>query len=256
MSDHGSCCLVPRDLPLPTRVVDVSGDPRSPRLLVTHGLIGEWVTLSHCWGQETTFRMTSRNVEQLQQGVPFQSLPATMQDAITVVRHLGYRYLWIDSLCIIQDSEDDWASESLRMQHYFENSILTVAADDATGDHEGFLVCPRIPDRVIATIPFHTKRTKDTCNVSIRGNVEYIGQETRVTKLSQRAWVLQEDLLSPRTLHFQTEYLCWECQSHRIIEADLTPRGADEGDLSGITKRYFLQPEASMSCALVRSYPS
>jgi hypothetical protein len=68
------------------------------------------------------------------------SIPPTFRDAITTSRKLGYRYLWIDSLCIIQDSYDDWVSESNRMQSYYKESVLTIAASDADGDEQGFLV--------------------------------------------------------------------------------------------------------------------
>ena len=227
-----------------------------PRPVANDDRAGEWVALSHCWGTQTTYVTTTSNLEQMQQGIPFEALPATFQDAITVTQRLGYQYLWIDSLCILQDSKDDWTSESARMQHYYKFSALTIAVDDATGNHEGFLSTPRAPNRTLATIPFHTKRTSKLCYAYIRQTVEYTGQEPKPTHLSQRAWTLQEDLLSPRTLHFSSDYLAWECQGHRITEADLAPRAVDEGDLAGITKRFFLRPEASASYALVRSFPS
>ncbi|MCJ1325068.1 hypothetical protein MMC10_001730 [Thelotrema lepadinum] len=192
----------------------------------------------------------------MQQSIPFEALPATFRDAIAVVRRLGYRYLWIDSLCIVQDSKDDWASESIRMQHYYKYSVLTIAADDATGDHEGVLSAPRKSDTTLATIPFHTKRTKALCYISVRKTVEFPGQLPKSTHLSKRAWTLQEDLLAPRTLHFSSEYLAWECQGHRVTEMDLTPRVADDTELYLITKRFFLRPEASAGCAVVRNYPA
>ena len=253
---HRHSCPITQDLPLPTRVVDVSGDPQMPRLVATQRRPGEWVALSHCWGKQLHLVTKAANLEQMQQGIRFEDLPPTFQDAITVTRRLCYRYIWIDSLCIVQDSKDDWAAESLQMQHYYKDSVLTIAADDTTGDHEGFLATARKPERVVARIPFQTQLTRKLCYASIRLDVEYTGQETESTYLSERAWTLQEDLLAPRTLHFGSQYLAWECQGHRITEKDLTPRGADESDALNITKRFFLHPEASESCALVQAYPS
>ena len=65
------------------------------------------------------------------------TLPRTIPDSITVTRALGYSYLWVDSLCIIQDSTEDWAAESVKMGGIYRRAVLTIAALHASGNHEG-----------------------------------------------------------------------------------------------------------------------
>jgi hypothetical protein len=71
-----------------------------------------------------------------------------------VTRALGYRYLWIDSSCILQDAYDDWDNDSNRMQEYYMNAILTIALDDTKGDHHGFLDRHRLSDENVFVVPF------------------------------------------------------------------------------------------------------
>lgn len=85
---------------LPSRVIDV-GHP--PRLYESHGERAHYMTLSHCWGTSQHFVTTSENIRDLRVEIPWTSLPKTFQDAILITRSLGIRFLWIDSLCIMQD---------------------------------------------------------------------------------------------------------------------------------------------------------
>lgn len=125
--------------------------------------MGTWVSLSHCWGTKKHFTLSSSTP--LDSPLDIQTLAPTFQDAITVTRRLGYRYLWIDSLCIIQDSHTDWATESSLMKEYYKHAIVTIAVDSAEGDHEGFLGKVRIPDRQGICIPFwfDQKQRGDVC---------------------------------------------------------------------------------------------
>jgi hypothetical protein len=96
--------------PLPNRVIDVgkTGDT-SVRLHVPSAPQYEpYLTLSHCWGNADIVKLNTRNEAVLQAGIPLQRLPKTFRDAISFTRALRLRYLWIDSLCILQDSPHDW----------------------------------------------------------------------------------------------------------------------------------------------------
>ena len=141
--------------PLPTRVVDVGPQDGSkpPKLFLTQGGLGEWICLSHCWGSQWHFVLDSGTMKEMLAAISPNSIPPKFRDAITTTRKLGYRYLWIDSLCIIQDSYDDWVSESNRMQSYYKDSVLTIAASDADGDEQGFLGTPRKSNDPLVAIP-------------------------------------------------------------------------------------------------------
>jgi hypothetical protein len=85
-----------------------------------------------------------------------QALPPAFRDAIKVTRRMGYRYLWIDSLYILQDSYEDWEMESALMQEYYQNAMLTIAIDDSPGDHCDFLNRARDSNSSTITIPFQS----------------------------------------------------------------------------------------------------
>ena len=86
----------------------------------------------------------SANISNYKQGIQFNALPKTFREAIIAVKRLGVSYIWIDSLCIIQDSLEDWAKEANRMAGIYSNSYLTLAASKSTGPEDGcFSVTPR-----------------------------------------------------------------------------------------------------------------
>lgn len=243
---------------LPTRVIDVGVDLEAPQVRVfeTKGLQGTWVALSHCWGHVARFVTEISNLHERTQGIVLSDLPKTFLDAIKVTRKLGYRYLWIDSLCILQDSHQDWVDESSRMQDYYSKAILTIASDLATGDHESFLDNAR-PQSTSATIPFNTKVTATSLNhVYISKDVKTPGIDPDVTPLSVRGWTLQEDILSPRTLHYTTTELIFSCQQSRFVETDVTPQGYNDVDQMRSIKRFFLRPKSGLTDPLLLKYPA
>jgi hypothetical protein len=134
--NHSNCC--PRvPLCLPTRVIDVGDSSRSPSLFTSLGQHGTWVALSYCWGNLLPLRTMTHTLEDFHRQIPFKMLPALFQDVVTLVRRLGHRYLWIDALCIIQDSETDWLSESIKMGEIFQGATLTIAAEAARDSSVG-----------------------------------------------------------------------------------------------------------------------
>ncbi|TVY49178.1 hypothetical protein LCER1_G007496, partial [Lachnellula cervina] len=243
---------------LPTRVIDVGLDLDAPKVRVfeTKGLQGAWVALSHCWGRIARLVTETSNLYERTQGIALSDLPNTFLDAIKITRKLGYRYLWIDSLCILQDSHQDWVDESGRMQDYYSKAILTIASDLATGDHESFLDNAR-PESTSITIPFNSKATLTRrSHVHISKDPEIHGRDPDVTPLSVRGWTLQEDILFPRSLHYTTLELVFECQQSRFLETDVTPRGYDEVDQMRASKRYFLRPTSGFNDPFLLKYPS
>jgi hypothetical protein len=134
---------------------------------------------------------------------------------------LDCEYIWIDSLCIVQDSVDDWAHEASQMGDVYANSLLTLAATAASANSCG-LNWDRnhlevAPCRIHASWE-DAKRCDIVCS-------ETTGWQRHVesSALSERAWVVQERLLSPRTIHFAADQVYWECPSLRASE--FLPRG-------------------------------
>jgi hypothetical protein len=100
---------------LPTRLLDV-GTESSPTTKVINSNEGpagaDYFMLSHCWGGKVPVKLTSDCLDEFQTAIPFPTLPRTFQEAIYIARLLKTPFLWIDAMCIIQDSENDWLYES------------------------------------------------------------------------------------------------------------------------------------------------
>lgn len=121
---------------LPTRLIDVgkADEEAAPRLILTSTSVTssiKYLTLSHSWSitsTEWTLKLTSGNIQHLQKQIPVKDVPQTFQESMDLTRRLGYQYIWIDSLCIMQDSESDWHREALTMSHTYGNSTCNIAA--------------------------------------------------------------------------------------------------------------------------------
>ncbi|KAF2101722.1 HET-domain-containing protein [Rhizodiscina lignyota] len=221
-SKHSKCNL--QTAPLPLRLLDIADSslPSSQIRLVEPppGTEGHYASLSHCWGHSPQFTTTRSTLEARKTGIDLSHLPKTFQDAVIVIRELGLRYIWIDSLCICQDDNADWERESAKMASTYAGAHITVAASRAASDITGFLT-PRVARRHVV-LPVTLKQGNDTIRGEIQlfnihlahaaGGLNYVLQEKET--LSTRAWALQERYLAPRTLHFgegQTSYECQEC---------------------------------------------
>lgn len=172
---------------------------------------------------------TIATFEQRQENIPFADLPKTFQDAIIITRRLGIQYLWIDSLCIIQDSEEDWTKEAARMGSVYRNCLVCIAADGAVNSSGGcFIAGDRRRNLDIA----HVKCPGDS-DVHIRDSPHlmaghgfaHVGNisEFYESKLDTRGWVLQEQCLAPRTLHYTVAELAFDCATCIRCECTLAP---------------------------------
>lgn len=153
--------------------------------------------------------------------IKFESLPANFQDAITITRRLGYRYLWIDSLCIVQDSADDWAYEAGQMHNVYKNADLTIMAEASSEGGSGIFATgdsKRGSGSHSIEVPYTGAEDDEPSNYYIRDCLAP-GTDS-LTPLRTRGWVLQEDLLSPRIIKYSAEQLFWACRSLRCCEAD------------------------------------
>lgn len=166
----------------------------------------EYCCLTHSWGGVNDIvKLTSENTEQMQQGIDVATLPRTFQDAIVITSELGYEWLWIDSLCIVQDSRQDWLQQSAIMGDIFERAVCTIAAAGAKNPHGG---CYQTRD------PLPLTRCKVAPNLFIRalipGQMDLYRKDLKF--LRSRAWVFQERCLSRRILSFGSSGMYWECR--------------------------------------------
>ncbi|KAK6850694.1 HET-domain-containing protein [Apiospora arundinis] len=144
-SETHTICRLNQNTELPSRLVDVEAEPKGVRLVRTDNLPAgtSYTALSHVWGSPRTtppFLVTTlKNLSSMKEFVQLESLPQTFQDAVETTRALGLRYVWIDSLCIIQDCAEDWMHEAPRMAKIYSNAYITIVATSATSAHHGFL---------------------------------------------------------------------------------------------------------------------
>lgn len=123
---------------LPDRVLDLGlSEDSTIKLLDTQNQLGYYACLSHRWGPIQPLRTLKENKESFESGIPIEALPKTFQEAVSICRRLSLRYLWIDTLCIVQDSNEDKQRQLPKMASVFENCLLTIAATKASGHQEG-----------------------------------------------------------------------------------------------------------------------
>ncbi|KAK0616995.1 heterokaryon incompatibility protein-domain-containing protein [Immersiella caudata] len=226
----GSCATLHADCvaagsTLPTGVLDV-GDSEDAVIflrLSPSATDRRYVALSHCWGSSALPQALTTNLEERKIGIEVASLLKNFQNAVSVTRSIGVRYLWINSLCILQDSTLDWEIESSNMAEIYNNAYLVLAASQAADSTVGFIDrlgedwrqsmlnssnVTRIgqirnPDSSVTEI---FRRLLSGCFYNDRHHKVVIN-----STLAQRAWALQENMLARRIVHFTQSEMMWGC---------------------------------------------
>jgi hypothetical protein len=232
-SNHRDC-RPPVKGPLPSRVVEILSDSTVRVISSTDLPYDFYISLSYCWGGPQEFCLTTNTVSEKGAAFDISYLPSTLKDAIWVSSRLGIKYIWIDSLCIIQDDVQDKDKELPRMADYYRDSYLTICASTGSctlpflkenencKNHPqndkflvplGILVSPVF--EVVANAEGNSedvgkKFSRDMItNVLVQKEQPYFISEEPI---SSRAWTFQEIVLSPRILFFG-ERLGWQCHT-------------------------------------------
>lgn len=217
---------------LPTRLVELTSDPLGlpkdstfprgiqciqirPRLRLASELerSTQYMTLSHCWGNLSFMTLTQDNLTELRSQIPVADLTKTFRESMEATVRMGIRYLWIDSLCIIQDDEDDWQRESTTMGTVYEHAFCNIAAAKAFNGDEG-LFTHRSQFDVKPCVFMNEKAA-----LWIRAD-EAIPKTETGGPLYTRAWVTQEYIMSHRILHFGRYQSYWQCLESNTCEMD------------------------------------
>ncbi|GAW12861.1 hypothetical protein ANO14919_022320 [Xylariales sp. No.14919] len=193
------------------RLMEMAGKPKD-----------RYVALSYCWGTEKQKTLLERNnKQQLLRDIPLESLDKTIQEAIDITRKIGFRYIWIDALCIVQDGEEAKAREIARMHEIYRDATLTLIASQGAGVRDGLL--PK-RDVVGGSQPHHVFRlpcldeegTSPGNNTLILLPKYYASLELLGIKHEpwvQRAWTLQEAVIPRRCLRFGAQKTTWDCHN-------------------------------------------
>lgn len=222
MSKHPSCNTVfhgNSQGKYPARFLDVGcTGSLTVKLSETTGMDFQkhrYMTLSHCWGNSVPARLLLDNYDSRLKGFALDELPKTFQDAIRLTRRLNVQFLWIDSLCIIQDSLVDWAAESAKMCYVYQNTYLNLAAAVSPNSSAGFFF-PRHP---LSFVPCAIKLAPHITLAQL-----YVISENPI--LHTRGWILQEQILPLRTLISGRQELYWECS--KVTASEYFPASVPE----------------------------
>ncbi|KAK0732494.1 heterokaryon incompatibility protein-domain-containing protein [Apiosordaria backusii] len=221
---------------LPTRLLDVKSAIENSMLRLVQpgdhpdvfGSDRQYITLSHCWGtwgvRELPVLTTDNLSERLKEGLPMSLLPQTFEDAGKVAHWFKVRWLWIDSLCILQNSQDDWQREAIMMYDVYKNALLNISADDSPDSRFG---CFRNRDP-LAVLPMSLRFPgQEEWKVWLAPDTHAVFEGITDSPLAKRGWVFQERQLSRRVLHFTSHELIWECCAEAPYFASETfPGGA------------------------------
>jgi hypothetical protein len=218
---------------LPKRVLAIAMDgDDSLRLHVSQKEErGEYAALSYCWGGDQQFKTTRSSISAYTKSMSLHLLPNTLRDAVKVCQKMGTRFLWIDSLCIVQDDPEDKNEEIAGMGSIYKNATYSIAAASARTVHEGFLSTAK-DDSVLTKLPLYL----DQCSsepIFVRpegGDISAHEDEP----LFNRGWTLQEMILSPRMLVFDSYQLMVKCTESYFEPIVPTSIQLDDTRLGGL----------------------
>ena len=192
-----------------------------------------YCALSYVWGPahpnvREVFKTTSKNKKKVRQlgglqGVS-EEMSKTVLDAIRLVAAIGEKFLWVDAICIIQDDKHDMDSQIEHMNDIFSRAVLTIVAAGGVDSNAGLSgVHPHL-----RVLPQVTEEVDDGIRLALPLEPS---RKLQASAWSSRAWTLQEEILSARTLIFINDQVFWKCRCSTwfedvISEVDETPEGA------------------------------
>ncbi|KAI0862972.1 heterokaryon incompatibility protein-domain-containing protein [Xylaria cubensis] len=226
------------------------------RLIDTEEQDYHFAALSYCWGehdteQERRWQLTEANKFAHYREIDVDSLPSTVRDGILIAARLKLAYIWIDALCIIQDSTLDWAREAAKMGGIYFGSVVTITASASTSAYQGAFNSQS--QRTCDADKFDDLVTIEGCLRDGRRSRLYIlpygsdapdvyDDEVIKAPLSKRAWTYQEFALPQRTLYCTSKQLFWECTHCRLSE-DNFPQAPRQRPYPIPEFEYTLEPE-------------
>ena len=221
VKEHPDCHM---DEYMPPRLIDVDFGPDRCRLVETENLEKQpYTALSYCWGSYSgqRFMTTNGNIQSRQSSIELKSFPLCLRDGILLTKMLGIKYLWIDALCIIQDSLQDWQRQVGLMSYVYQNAYLVIAAGSSSESCISFLETGPRPVPINVTFNHLGKSGTISC-MCLDGSGIHESYERMYggcDPLDGRAWTLQERILSTRLINFSKTELQWTCKTKKSCEA-------------------------------------
>ncbi|KAH6619038.1 heterokaryon incompatibility protein-domain-containing protein [Boeremia exigua] len=212
---------------MPSLALDVSDRTRVKLFQIPADLRERYVALSYCWGTDVqAFMLTQSKKDELVHGVNPEHLDATIRDAVTVAREMGFRPLWVDALCIVQDDEQWKARELGIMGQIYRNATLTIVVSAAKSVTEGFLNRGSMTPDGVGLVNGHPQPVFKLRSEDASSTGESTSFVLRLRDLDtiepwyERGWTLQEMIFSRRRLQFRSKQTTWLCHCAEPLDYD------------------------------------
>ncbi|KAL6863563.1 HET domain-containing protein [Trichoderma novae-zelandiae] len=257
--EHDDACEVPNADFMPRMLLDVTSQESSKEpFLFKPSAVAPYACLSYCWGTDTEgiLQTTTQNVESHHEAIPLAKMPLGIQDAVTVCRGLKIPYLWVDSLCIVQDDSIAWLEDASQMDRIYLHSRLTIAALEPSSCKSRFLGAQTFGQpgwQQHFTADIATEPDEPPLEIFVRPNFDGSSEEREEDNkrsLDKRGWCLQESLLPSRRLCFNGDEMIWECLCRTICECGhilWQPQPFGFGRLGAHLKAKRLRAEVAIS---------
>jgi hypothetical protein len=197
----------------PSHLIDVNPKEGPIRLVQSKikGTCKKYLTLSHRW-KDNTVKTTQQSLCEHQKSLPLEELSQCFRDAISITKRLGFRYIWIDALCIVQDTPIEMQRECSHMKDIYQNCTIMLAADRAGHSNSGLYPIKQVSKE--AVLPFRGASGEQISQFTLSSRrLSTFDSDVIHGVLSPRGWTLQERVLAPRMLHFGKSQLHWECRT-------------------------------------------
>jgi hypothetical protein len=231
-----NCYTKPSPAFLPTRLIDLGTENEEDfiRLIETSELLSplsRYAALSYCWGdkKEASCQLTttSHSLTQHRDCIPLNNLPRVIDDTVKTARALSIRYVWIDALCIVQDSIGDWEQEARLMGSVYSNALVTICPISSSSCLEGFLDrTPPVRVKFRSTLRPEVHGIFNLRYQHIRDGAKHLSRSEYhprgldfLSPWHSRGWTYQEAQLSTRILYFGRSHLYYECPNHASTES-------------------------------------
>lgn len=241
---------------LPRRLIDLQPsnlDSGQIRIVETTNVMLSYATLSYCWGtiHNKTWLTEKGNLHKRTSAFNIESMPKTVREAFIITSRLGFRYIWVDALCIVQDDAAEWARESANMGNIYHESVVTIVASSSRSAEQG---CFNTRSRSHFDKFINLYRIENVLKDGAASSI-FVYQSVRpdlsiheITEgpWSRRGWTYQEQIFARRILYMSESQLFWDCEhchstedglgilEHRERKNSVNPILRLQGPLNGV----------------------
>ncbi|GAB1214741.1 hypothetical protein ATERTT37_003910 [Aspergillus terreus] len=220
-------------------------NPLKPKLWATDGKEGKYIALSYVWGEPQAHSTTQDRLEMYQGEIELSALPQTIRDAIRVTHSLGYRFLWIDSLCILQDSDEDKRNEIGNMRSIYSDASLVIIAASAKKVGDGFLQTrtSNVSEANDTPLAFQLPGGR-IGSLHLSTNGKFSGYDPSMEPVNARGWCFQEHMLATRALVFASHTLQYHCRTNGVRNIGNSYNYSPDETAGRIPGRIFFMAES------------